>query len=68
MYNFKAETSTCPTRNLMLIAVFYHLLLVFGYPILLGGLKVGDEVLDKLGLGYVGHGGDVDFILDDIHE
>ena len=54
----------------MLIAVFYQLLLVIGYPILLGGFKLGDEVLDQSGLGaiFLGHGADGDLILDNIHE
>ena len=52
---------------MILIAIFYQLLLVIGGPILLGGLKIGDEVLDKLGLGdlFVGKDADRVFILDD---
>ena len=61
---------THPLQNLMLIAVLYQILLVFGYTILLGGFKMGDEVLDQSGLGaiFVGHDADGDFILDDSHE
>ena len=41
-----------------MIAVFYHLLMVIGDPIWFGGFKMGDEVLDQLGLGgiFLGHG------------
>ena len=54
----------------MLIDVFYQILVVIGYPILLGGFKMGDKVLDQSGLGaiFFGHGVDGDFILDHIHE
>ena len=36
----------------------------------LGGLKLGDEVLDMSGLGaiFIGHGADGYFIFDDSHE
>ena len=54
----------------MLIYVFYQLRLFTVDPILLGGIKLGDEVLDLLGLGaiFIGHGADGEFILDDRHE
>ena len=54
----------------MLIAVFYRLLLVIGYPILLGGFKIGDEVLAQSGLGatFAGHSEDGDFLLYESHE
>ena len=53
----------------MMIAVFCQILLVIGDPILLGGFKIGDEVLDQSGLGaiFIGNGADGDFILDDSH-
>ena len=59
-----------PPQNLMLITFFYQLLLFIGDPILLGGFKLGDEVLDMPGLGsiYIEYGVDGDFILDDSHE
>ena len=62
MSNLKAEMSRYPPRNLIPIAVFYHLLLVIGYPILLGGFKLGDEVLDQSGLReiFVDNGADGD--------
>ena len=52
---------------MILIAIFYQLLLVIECPILLGGLKIGDKVHDKLGLGDIFVGKDTDrvFILDD---
>ena len=54
---------------MMLISVFYQLLLVIVDPILLGGLKMGDDVLDHLVLEaiFVGHCEYGDFLLDDIH-
>ena len=50
---------------MMLVAVFYQLLLIIGYPILLGRFKLGNEVLDlsRLGAIFIGHGMDGDFIL-----
>ena len=70
MSNLNAVMSTCPPLNLILISVFYQLLLVIGDPILLGVLKMDDEVLDQSGLGaiFIGHGADGDFILDYSHE
>ena len=61
---------TLPPQNMILIDVFYQILLDFGDPILLDGLKMGDEVVDQLGLGsiFVGHGADEDFILDCKHK
>ena len=55
---------------MMLIAVLYQLFLVVGYPILLGGLKMGDEVLEQSVLGdiFIGHGGNVKFISYVSHE
>ena len=62
--------STRPTLNLIMIAIFYQILLLIGYPIFLGGFKLGDEGLDLSGLGtiFFGHGADADFILDGSHE
>ena len=59
----------CPLQNLMLIAVFYQILLFVLYPILLVGFKLGDEVIDLLGLGaiYICHSMDGDLILDYRH-
>ena len=55
---------------MMLISVFYQILLFIGDPILLGGFKLGGEVLDMSVLGdiFIGHGKYGNFILDDIHE
>ena len=55
---------------MMQIDVFYKLILVIGETILLGGFKMGDEVLDLLvpGAIFIGHGVDADFILDDRDE
>ena len=54
----------------MLIADFYQIILVIGYPILLGIFKLGDEVLDQLRLGaiFIGNGVDGGFILYEINE
>ena len=62
--------STLPLQNLILITIFYQLLLVIGDPILLGGFKMGDEVLYQSGLGdvFAGHGAGGDLVLDDSHE
>ena len=61
---------TLPPQNMILIAVFYQLILVIVDRILLGGFKLGDEVLDKskLGAKFLGNGADGDFILYDISE
>ena len=70
MFNLKAEMITFPPQNMMLIDVLYQLLMVIGDPILLGGFKMDDEVFDQSVLGaiFLGHGADVDFILQKIHE
>ena len=69
MSNFNTDMITLTPINLMLFPVFCHLLLVIGDHILLGGFKLGDEVLDQSGLGaiFIGNGADGDFILDDSH-
>ena len=70
MSNLKVEMSTCPPQNLMVISVLYQIFLVIGDPILLGRFKMDDEVFDQSVLGaiFLGHGADVDFILQKIHE
>ena len=52
------------------ITVLYHLLVIIGDPILFGGFKMDDEVLDQSGIGaiFVGNGEDVHFILYGIHQ
>ena len=64
------DISTRRPQNMITIAVFYHVLLFIGYPILLGGFKLVDEVLDMLVMGaiFIGNGTDGNFILDDSHE
>ena len=68
--NLKADMSTCPLQNMIPITVLYHLLVIIGDPILFGGFKMDDEVLDQSGIGaiFVGNGEDVDFILYGIHQ
>ena len=60
MVRFKADHNTIPLENMTLISDFYQLLLFLGYYILLGGLKLGYEVLDLLGVenfyGYIEDG------------
>ena len=51
MAKFTVEMITYQLQYMMLIDVLYQLLLWIGYPILLGGFKLGDEVLDQSGLG-----------------
>ena len=57
---FKADHNTIPLENMTLSSDFYQLLLFLGYSILLGGLKLGYEVLDLLGVenfhGYIEDG------------
>ena len=69
MAKFKVEQRTSPPGNLMTISVFYQLLLFLGYPILLGGFKLGDEVpdLSVVEAKYYGCRADGDFILDGDH-
>ena len=40
-----------PTAKSVPIAIFYQLFIFIEYPILLGGFKLGDEILDLSGLG-----------------
>ena len=49
MYIYKIEKTDIPQRNMVLIYVFYQILLIIGESILLGRLKLGDEVLDVSG-------------------
>ena len=68
--NLTLEMITFPPQNLMLISFFYQLLMFIGDRILLGGFKLGDEVLDLsvLGVILIEHGTDGDFILYVRHE
>ena len=68
--NLTLEMITFPPQNLMLISFFYQLLMFIGDRILLGGFKLGDEVLDLsvLGVILIEHGTDGDFILYGRHE
>ena len=54
----------------MMIPFFYHIILFLGDSILLRRFKLGNEVLDLLGLDAIFSGliSDGDFILDDVHE
>ena len=54
----------------MTISFFYHILLFIGDPILLGGFKIGYEVLDMSVLGGIcfGNSADADFIFYGIYE
>ena len=70
MAKFTVDNSTYPPLNMMLVSIFYQILMFIGYPILLGGFKLGDDTLALSGVGakYFGRGEDADFILDDGHE
>ena len=70
MSNTKSYNSTCPWENLILIAIFYHIILVIGSYVLLGGFELGDEVLDVYGVDkqIVESRSDEDFMLYDRHE
>ena len=59
-----------PPVNIIRIYVFYHTIMLLGYSILLGGFKLGDEVLDMLVLNakFSRFVYDGDFILDGGHE
>ena len=46
MSNTKYDNSFMPPVNIIPIGVLYQLILLLGYSILLGGFKIGDEVLD----------------------
>ena len=67
---FEAEQSTITPLHMMMIAVFNKIHIFLGYSILLGGFKLGDEVLDisVVGAQYYGYRADGDFILGDSHE
>ena len=70
MERFKVEKITIPPGNMILISVFYQAILVLGDYILLGGLKLGYEVLDLSGVDAKIHRcrAEGEFILDDGHE
>ena len=59
-----------PTKNLMMVYVFYNILMFLEGNILLGGLKLGDEVLDLsvVDVKYSACRADGYFILDGGHE
>ena len=42
----KSEMSPTPPLNLMLITISYHIIMIIGDSVLLGGFKPGDEVID----------------------
>ena len=54
----------------MLISIFYQIILVVRYLILLGGFKMGDELLYQSVLGdtFFGHSADGGFDLDYSHK
>ena len=53
----------------MLIYILYNIIIILGYSVFLGGLKLGDEFLDIYGVDtkFVECISDEDFILYDIH-
>ena len=66
----KADNSTIPIVNLMLIAIFHNIILVIGDSVLLGGFKLGDEVLDVYGVDakFSECRSDGDFIFYDVNQ
>ena len=66
----KVEMSRCPPINMMLIYILYQIILFIVYPILLGGFKLGDKLLDLSGLVaiFIGNGADGDLISYDRNE
>ena len=50
VYNTKAEKSIIPPGNMMLIEISNHIILILGDSVLLGGFKLGYEVLDVYGV------------------
>ena len=50
VYKTKADRSTIPHVNLMLIANSYNIILILGDYVLLGGFGLGDEVLAVYGM------------------
>ena len=54
----------------MLIYILYHIIMILVESVLLGGFKLGDEVLDVYGVDakYLEYRSDKDLILYDRHE
>ena len=50
MSKTKAEKSTIPPGNMIMIEISNHIILILGDSILLGRLKIGDEVLGVYGV------------------
>ena len=50
MSNTKSEKITIPPGNMMLIDIFYHIIIILGDYILLGGFELGYEVLGVYGV------------------
>ena len=48
--NTKADKSTTPPGNMMLVEIFNNIILIIGDYVLLGGFELGDEVLDVFGV------------------
>ena len=46
----KSEKITTPPRNTMLIEISNHIIMILRDSVLLGGLKLGEEVLDVYGV------------------
>ena len=50
MSKTKVDNSTIPTGNLIPITISYHIILILGYSVLLGGSELGYEFLDVFGV------------------
>ena len=70
MSKTKADKSTIPPRNLNPIEIYYTIILILGDSVLLGGFKIGYEVLSVFGVDdkFVECRSDEDFILYGRHE
>ena len=70
MDKFKAKQITKPPGNMIMISVYYKIIIIILNPILLWRLKLGDEVLDLLGVDskYSGCRVDAEFTLDAANE
>ena len=70
MSKTKSDKITLPPKKQMIIAILYLIILIIRSYVLLGGFKLGDEVLDVYGVDkkILECRSDEDFMLYDKHE
>ena len=70
VYRTKTEKINILPLNMMLIYIFYHIILILGDSVLLGGFKLGDKAPGVYGVDakFIECISDDDFILYDRHE